>query len=96
MTCGTPRRNSRGPPGERMIHKRAIKRDEPQIFDGALRQQQTIEWVARGRLRNDGCQGMTKVDAEEIKAYPSKIDRKIFEGPGQIEPSEPELDGHFP
>jgi hypothetical protein len=96
MTRGGAPGNSGWPPGERMIHKRAIERDELQILDGALRQQQTIERIARGWLRNDGCQGMTKVDAEEIKANPSKIDRKIFEGPGQIEPSEPELDGHFP
>ena len=79
-----------------MSDQRAIDRNEAQILDQALRQQQTIERIARRRFRLRNRQNVVVIDRDERQ--PDTVDDawNPVQRDAESEFSQPHLYGDFP
>jgi hypothetical protein len=79
-----------------MPDQRAINRNETQILDQALRQQETIKRISRRRFRLRNRQNVVVIDGDERQ--PDTVDdaRKPFERDAEGHFPEPHFYGDFP
>src|SRR5580704_3280788 len=83
-------------PDERMRFEHGVSRDQPHVFDGALRKKQAVEGVSRPRLRIHIDDGVPMIDGKQTHSERDVKVGKTLKRECRIELAEPRLDRDFP